>query len=52
MGKSNKELAVEMMCAFLNAVYSTGGNIPSFDTLNVKERLNYLYDAISEINEK
>ena len=50
MEKTNKELAVEMMCAFLGAVYSKEGNIYSFDTLYVKERLEYLYRAFEELD--
>lgn len=51
MGKSNKELAVEMMCAFLNAVYSREGDICSFNTLQVEERLQYLYDAVAKLDD-
>lgn len=51
MNKSNKELAVEMMCAFLSGVYSLEGRILNFDDLCVKERLRYLYAALREIDD-
>ena len=51
MGKSNKELAVEMMCAFLKAIYSRDGAIPSFTTLQIEERIQYLYDAVAKLDD-